>query len=65
VGAAGALRGWPIWIAVLPAALWALVRTFGLEGGRVVPLLAFTPTAASPDHERRSLRTLQTSNTDA
>ena len=44
--AAGALRGWPVWIAVVPVAIWALVRTLGLEGGQAVPLLAFTPYVA-------------------
>ena len=40
-------RYWPLWFAVVPLALWALVRAFGLEGDSpVVPLLAFTPYAA-------------------
>jgi endonuclease/exonuclease/phosphatase (EEP) superfamily protein YafD len=43
---AGARRHWLIWVAVLPIALWALVRWLGLDGGSlVVPLLAFTPYA--------------------
>lgn len=43
---AGARRYWPIWLVVVPVALWALVRTLGLEGATaLVPLLAFTPYA--------------------
>ena len=45
--AAGARRHWLIWVGVVPIAIWALVRTLGLEGDTVlVPLLAFTPFAA-------------------
>ncbi|HEX5711928.1 MAG TPA: endonuclease/exonuclease/phosphatase family protein [Solirubrobacterales bacterium] len=47
MGALGARRYWLIWAAVVPIAIWALVRSFGLEeSGRLVPLLAFTPYAA-------------------
>jgi endonuclease/exonuclease/phosphatase (EEP) superfamily protein YafD len=43
----GAGHHWWIWIAVVPLAAWAIVRTFGLEGdGLLVALLAFTPYAA-------------------
>ena len=43
----GAGRYWPVWIAVAPAAAWALVRVFGLDGGSLLaPLMAFTPYAA-------------------
>jgi endonuclease/exonuclease/phosphatase family metal-dependent hydrolase len=46
VAAAGARRYWLIWPAVIPVALWALVRALGLEGDTIlVPLLAFTPYA--------------------
>jgi endonuclease/exonuclease/phosphatase (EEP) superfamily protein YafD len=46
LAAAGARRCWPIWLAVVPVALWALVRALGLEGDTaLVPLLAFTPYA--------------------
>lgn len=45
-GFAGARRYWLIWVAVVPVALWALVRALGLEGDTaLVPLLAFTPFA--------------------
>lgn len=44
---AGARRYKWIWVAVIPIALWALVRVFGLERGSVlVALLAFTPYVA-------------------
>jgi endonuclease/exonuclease/phosphatase (EEP) superfamily protein YafD len=47
VAAAGARRHWPIWVAVVPVVLWAIVRSLGLDGGSIlVPLLAFTPYAA-------------------
>jgi len=47
VATAGARRYWWIWVAVVPIALWALVRSLGLEGDTIlVPLLAFTPYAA-------------------
>jgi endonuclease/exonuclease/phosphatase (EEP) superfamily protein YafD len=40
-------RYWPLWLAVAPFALWALVRAFGLDGaGKLAPLMAFTPYAA-------------------
>jgi endonuclease/exonuclease/phosphatase family metal-dependent hydrolase len=43
----GARRYWLIWVPVVPVALWALVRVFGLDGGfPLVPLMAFTPYAA-------------------
>jgi endonuclease/exonuclease/phosphatase family metal-dependent hydrolase len=41
---AGAGRHWLIWAAVLPIAIWAVVRVLGVEGGYpLVPLLAYTP----------------------
>jgi hypothetical protein len=44
VEATGARRYWLIWVAVVPIALWALVRTFGLEsGGPLTSLMWFTP----------------------
>jgi len=44
VALAGARRYWLIWVAVVPVALWALVRSLGREGDTaLVPLLAFTP----------------------
>jgi endonuclease/exonuclease/phosphatase (EEP) superfamily protein YafD len=44
----GARRNWLIWGAVVPVALWAIVRTFGLERGFPgVALMAFTPYAAA------------------
>lgn len=44
---AGADRYWLIWVAVVPVALWALVRAFGLEGGGLLTALMFlTPLAA-------------------
>ena len=43
----GARRYWVIWGAVVPIALWAVVRTFGLEsGGALTALMCFTPYAA-------------------
>lgn len=43
----GARRYWWLWLIVVPIALWALVRVFGIEGATpVVPFLAFTPYAA-------------------
>ena len=43
----GARRYWVIWGAVVPIALWAVVRTFGLEsGGAFTALMWFTPYAA-------------------
>lgn len=45
-GFAGAGRYWLVWVAVVLVALWALVRSLGLEGDTaLVPLLAFTPFA--------------------
>jgi endonuclease/exonuclease/phosphatase (EEP) superfamily protein YafD len=42
-----ARRYWLIWAAAIPVALWALIRTFGLEvGGRLTSLMWFTPYAA-------------------
>jgi endonuclease/exonuclease/phosphatase family metal-dependent hydrolase len=44
---AGAGRYWLIWAAVVPVALWAFVRAFGLERGfPLTPLIAYTPYAA-------------------
>ena len=44
---AGARRYWLIWAAVIPVAVWAAIRLFGLERGFVlVPLMAYTPYAA-------------------
>lgn len=41
-----ARRYWLIWVAVVPVAIWALVRVLGLERGfPLVPLMAFTPYA--------------------
>lgn len=43
----GARRYWFIWAAVVPIALWSIVRGFGLEsGGRLTSLMWFTPYAA-------------------
>jgi endonuclease/exonuclease/phosphatase family metal-dependent hydrolase len=43
----GAGRHWLIWAAVLPTALWAVIRVFGLERGfPLVPLIAYTPYVA-------------------
>lgn len=43
----GARRYWPIWAAVIPVALWALVRGFGLEGGGLLTTaMFFTPYVA-------------------
>lgn len=42
-----AWRFWPIWLAVLPLSIWALVRTFGLDGDSyLAPAMALTPYAA-------------------
>jgi endonuclease/exonuclease/phosphatase (EEP) superfamily protein YafD len=47
INRAGARRYWPIWLAVVPLALWALVRVFGLERGSfVTTAMFFTPYAA-------------------
>ena len=47
MAALGARRYWLIWAAVVPLAIWALVRAFGLEqGGTAGAVLAFTPLAA-------------------
>jgi endonuclease/exonuclease/phosphatase (EEP) superfamily protein YafD len=46
-GPAGARRYWLIWAAVLPAALWALLRLLGIDNGfPLAALMAFTPYAA-------------------
>jgi endonuclease/exonuclease/phosphatase (EEP) superfamily protein YafD len=43
----GASRYWLIWVAVIPVALWALIRAFGLEdGGLLTSAMFFTPCAA-------------------
>jgi endonuclease/exonuclease/phosphatase (EEP) superfamily protein YafD len=43
----GARRCWLIWAGVAPVALWAIVRSFGLEsGGPLTSLMWFTPSAA-------------------
>lgn len=43
----GALRGWAVWLAVLPLLAWAAVRGLGLEGhSGLAPLVSFTPYAA-------------------
>src|SRR4051794_27386787 len=34
------------WILVVPWAAWAVLRTFGLEAGRLVPAITFTPYVA-------------------
>lgn len=40
-------RYWPIWIAVVPFLVWAIVRGFGLdEDSTLAPLMAFTPYVA-------------------
>lgn len=43
------LRRYPwLWVAVIPIALWAFVRVFGLERGfPLLPMMAFTPYAAA------------------
>lgn len=42
-----ARRYWLIWVAVAPVALWALIRSLGLDSGvPLVPLMAFTPYVA-------------------
>jgi endonuclease/exonuclease/phosphatase (EEP) superfamily protein YafD len=47
VGRTGAGRYWPIWAAVVPIALWALIRAFGLESGDLVTTaMFFTPYVA-------------------
>jgi endonuclease/exonuclease/phosphatase family metal-dependent hydrolase len=47
VNGAGARRYWLIWAAVIPLAIWAIVRGLGLESGRLLTsLLWFTPYAA-------------------
>jgi hypothetical protein len=37
VSRAGARRYWPIWVAVVPIAIWTAIRLFGLEGGFRLP----------------------------
>jgi endonuclease/exonuclease/phosphatase (EEP) superfamily protein YafD len=45
---AGARRYWWIWFAVVPAALWAVVRIFGLDHGfPLAAMMAFTPYVAT------------------
>lgn len=45
--AAGARRYWLIWIAVIPAAAWALLRLLGVDNGfPLAAMMAFTPYAA-------------------
>lgn len=47
VTALGARRYWLIWVVVIPVALWALIRAFGLEGGDLLTsAMFFTPYAA-------------------
>jgi endonuclease/exonuclease/phosphatase (EEP) superfamily protein YafD len=44
---AGAHRYWLIWAAVVPIAIWAVIRAFGLESGYpLVAMMAFTPYVA-------------------
>jgi endonuclease/exonuclease/phosphatase (EEP) superfamily protein YafD len=44
---AGARRYWLIWVAVIPVAIWAVIRLLGLEGGYpLVAMMAFTPYVA-------------------
>src|SRR3954452_2087504 len=44
----GASRHWLIWGAVVPVALWAIVRALGLDSGfPLIPLLAHTPYVAA------------------
>ena len=46
-GHTGARRYWLIWAAVVPIALWALIRALGLErGGLLTSVMFFTPYAA-------------------
>ena len=46
-GRLGARRYWWIWALTLPAALWAVMRGFGLERGfPLVPMVAYTPYVA-------------------
>lgn len=43
----GARRYWLIWVAVAPAALWALLRLLGIDSGfPLAPMMAFTPYVA-------------------
>lgn len=43
----GALRCWPLWLAVVPLLLWTFVRELGLERGYpLVAVIAFTPYVA-------------------
>jgi endonuclease/exonuclease/phosphatase (EEP) superfamily protein YafD len=47
IRAAGARRYWWIWFVVVPLALWALIRAFGLDSGfPLVAMMAFTPLVA-------------------
>lgn len=46
-GGAGARRYWLVWALVVPVALWALLRAFGIDNGfPLAALMAFTPYAA-------------------
>lgn len=43
----GAGRYWLVWVAAIPVALWAIVRTFGLESDALLTMaMVFTPYAA-------------------
>lgn len=43
----GASRHWLIWAAVVPVAIWAVIRAFGLDRQPpIVPLIAYTPYVA-------------------
>jgi endonuclease/exonuclease/phosphatase (EEP) superfamily protein YafD len=47
VGVAGTRRYWLIWAAVIPLAVWATIRAFGLESGsQLTSLMWFTPYVA-------------------
>ena len=44
---AGARRYWLIWLAVVPVAIWALLRLLGIDNGfPLAAMMAFTPYAA-------------------
>lgn len=48
MSSAGVRRSWLIWAAVVPVAVWATIRLFGLERGfPFVPLMAYTPYVAA------------------
>jgi endonuclease/exonuclease/phosphatase (EEP) superfamily protein YafD len=43
----GAGRCWPLWLVVVPLAIWAVARAFGLDGGATLATaMLFTPIAA-------------------